>query len=238
MGGGFLHVPTLMFLASLDKNSAVPISLTLVLAGALAAFPEHYRSGNVDTRLAGFMALGAIFGSVAGVLFNLSIGQNLFQWLFAITIIIVSSKMLLDLINGQERDDSAGDIMCRPRIVAAIGLAVLAGTLACAFGIGGGLIFVPTMIYVLRRKTKLAAGTSTLIIIPTAIVGLVTYYLSGLGNFAPSLPTYVLLLVPVALVGAYVGSKFFAERLTGRHIKMLFISLSLLVAVSMIIMAL
>ena len=81
MGGGFLHVPTLMFLAALDKNTAVPISLALVLAGALAALPQHHGSGNVDTRLALYMASGAVFGSVAGVLFNLSIGQQLFQWL-------------------------------------------------------------------------------------------------------------------------------------------------------------
>jgi uncharacterized membrane protein YfcA len=237
LGGGFLHVPVLMYLAGLGKNSAVPISLTLVLAGALAALPGHYKSGNVDPKLAAYLSAGAAFGAVGGARLNLAISQNLFEWLFAITIIIICAKMLYDLV-GDDAAEAADDTGMRTsRICAAIGLAFLAGLLASTFGIGGGLVFVPTMMYILRRRTKLAAGTSTLVIVPTSIVGLLTYFISGANSFDPDMPYYILALVPVALLGAYVGSRFCASRLTGNHIKILFISLSLMVAVTMIAMA-
>ena len=236
MGGGFLHVPALIYLAGLEKSSAVPISLTLVLAGALAALPGHYKLGYVDPRLAAYLSVGAVLGAVCGTLINLSMSQWLFEWLFAITILIVSIKMLYDLLNSKGPEVADDRRMCTPWISASVGLAVLAGILSSTFGIGGGLVFVPTMIYLLCRETKLAAGTSSLIIVPTSIVGLTTYYLTGADQFDPNLSIYVLILVPVALIGAYTGSVFFAEKLTGVHVKAIFITVSLIVAISMIAM--
>ena len=55
-------------------------------------------------------------------------------------------------------------------IVGAIGLGALAGVLAGMFGVGGGILFVPTLI-ALGLSTHHAAATSLLAIVPTALVG-------------------------------------------------------------------
>ncbi len=237
LGGGFLHVPVLMYLAGMDNGSAVPVSLTLVLAGALAAFPKHHKSGNVDTRLAAYLASGAVFGAVIGTFINLSLNQSMFELLFAFTIILVCIKMLFDLMKGNGSEKADDCRMCTKWISASVGLAFLAGILASLFGIGGGLIFVPTMIYLLGRPTKLAAGTSTLAIVPTATVGLLTYYFTASAEMDASTIWYIVCLIPVALIGAYLGSKYLSSRLTGTHIKAIFIALSMFVAITMIAMA-
>ena len=54
-------------------------------------------------------------------------------------------------------------------LVVAIGL--VGGVLAGLFGVGGGILFVPTLALVLGLTQRHAGATSLLAIIPTAIVG-------------------------------------------------------------------
>jgi uncharacterized membrane protein YfcA len=57
-----------------------------------------------------------------------------------------------------------------PTIAAAVALGTVAGILAGMFGVGGGILFVPTLI-ALGLSTHHAAATSLLAIVPTALVG-------------------------------------------------------------------
>ena len=61
----------------------------------------------------------------------------------------------------------------------AIALGLVAGVLAGMFGVGGGLLFVPTLI-VLGLNQHEAIGTSLLAILPTVLVG--TWRQSRYGN--------------------------------------------------------
>jgi len=76
-----------------------------------------------------------------------------------------------------------------------------AGFLSGTIGIGGGLLFVPTMTVGLRLSQAVAQGTSLLAIVPTAIVGGVTHLRRG-----------NVLIVPAAwmggggVVGAVLGA--------------------------------
>jgi len=82
-------------------------------------------------------------------------------------------------------------------IVGGLGAGFLSGTI----GIGGGLLFVPTMTVGLRASQAVAQGTSLLAIVPTAIVGGVTHLRRG-----------NVLIVPAAwmggggVVGAVIGA--------------------------------
>jgi uncharacterized membrane protein YfcA len=67
---------------------------------------------------------------------------------------------------------SWGDVLT---IVGGFGAGFLSGTI----GIGGGLLFVPTMTVGLRLSQAVAQGTSLLAIVPTAIVGGFTHVREG-----------------------------------------------------------
>ena len=56
-------------------------------------------------------------------------------------------------------------------IAAAAAAGFAAGVLAGLFGVGGGLLFVPTLVLVLGLTQVHAEATSLLAIVPTAIVG-------------------------------------------------------------------
>ena len=55
-------------------------------------------------------------------------------------------------------------------VLLAIALGLAAGVLAGMFGVGGGILFVPTLI-ILGLSTHQATATSLLAIVPTAVVG-------------------------------------------------------------------
>jgi uncharacterized membrane protein YfcA len=56
-------------------------------------------------------------------------------------------------------------------IVAVIALGVAAGAVAGLFGVGGGIIFVPTLTLILGLSQLEAEATSLLAIIPVALLG-------------------------------------------------------------------
>ena len=83
----------------------------------------------------------------------------------------------------------------------AIGLA--AGVLAGMFGIGGGLVIVPALLYFLKMGEVDAIGTSLAALIPpVGLLGAIAYYRSGHINL-----TYALLLAAGLFAGAYFGAR-------------------------------
>ena len=71
------------------------------------------------------------------------------------------------------------------------------------FGIGGGLIIVPALIYLLKFRALEAIGTSLAALVPPAgLLGALEYYRNGYVN-----ARYALLIATGLLVGAYFGAK-------------------------------
>src|SRR5437879_13630799 len=81
-----------------------------------------------------------------------------------------------------------------------------AGFLSGTIGIGGGLLFVPTMTVGFRISQVVAQGTSLVAIVPTAIVGGITHIREGNVLLAPAICTG-----GGGLVGAAIGASFALE---------------------------
>ena len=220
MGGGVLFVPLLFWLTDCGEDEVVVISLCLVLANSLTALMNHQREKLVEWKLGGVMASGAIVGSFIGVMFNLNTGKEIFLIIFMVVVIIVITKMLVDWLKQTaacEIDNNAK--LTNKRIAGASTGTVGAGFMAGCLGLGGGVINVPLLMYVLGRSTKKAAGTSFIIMIISAIVGLSIYAYSGT-NFEW---TYILALAPVVFLGSFIGSRWGIQKLKCREVQLLFI---------------
>jgi len=80
-------------------------------------------------------------------------------------------------------------------------LGLAAGVLSALLGVGGGVILVPGMMYLLKLPIKVAIGTSLAIIIPTAVIGVYRHSISG------NVDWKIMALVSLgAITGAYVGA--------------------------------
>ena len=84
-------------------------------------------------------------------------------------------------------------------IVAALSLGLAAGVLSGVFGVGGGILFVPTLVALGLGQVE-AAATSLLAIVPTAATGVIRQRASG------NLKVKAALVLGVAsIVGAEAG---------------------------------
>ncbi|SDU81227.1 sulfite exporter TauE/SafE family protein [Arcanobacterium phocae] len=87
------------------------------------------------------------------------------------------------------------------RLAVVIVIGLLAGFLAGLFGVGGGMIIVPSLLIVLDMSQRQAAATSLSAIIVTAAAGSITYAFNG------NLSVPAMLYVSIgALIGAQLGT--------------------------------
>ncbi len=106
----------------------------------------------------------------------------------------------------------------------AIGLA--AGVLSGLFGIGGGLLIVPALVFLANFPTKLALGTSLgALLLPVGLLGAYTYYQAGNVN-----PRASLLIAVGLFLGAWGGAKI-AQELSAATLQRLFAVFIVLMAI-------
>jgi uncharacterized protein len=109
-------------------------------------------------------------------------------------------------------------------LLAAALLGVAAGLLAGFFGVGGGILFVPTLTLVLGLTQLHAEASSLLAIIPTAFVGAWRQTRYGNVNWRASL------IIGLAAVGGVEAGVQIAESLPQHALRRLFGVLMLITA--------
>ena len=106
----------------------------------------------------------------------------------------------------------------------AIGLGFAGGVLAGLFGVGGGILFVPTLALGLGLTQLHAEATSLLAIIPTVIAGTWRQQRYGNVRWRPAI------VVGLAAIGGVEGGVVLAESLPEDTLRRLFGALMILVA--------
>lgn len=106
-------------------------------------------------------------------------------------------------------------------------IGLLAGLLSGLFGVGGGTVIVPLLVLLCGFDQRLAAGTSLAAILPTAVVGVISYAAGGSVSWLAAL-----LLAVGAVVGAQIGT-WLLPRLPVNVLKWAFIGFLVVVIVNL-----
>jgi uncharacterized membrane protein YfcA len=84
-----------------------------------------------------------------------------------------------------------------------LAIGAVAGILSGIFGIGGGIIIVPLLVFAAKFSQKVATGTSIAVfVLPVAILGAMAHYRAGNVNIRASL-----LIAAGLLVGSWLGAQ-------------------------------
>ena len=111
-----------------------------------------------------------------------------------------------------------------------IGIGILTGFMAGMLGIGGAIIMIPALVFLLGLSQQSAQGTSLAVMLPPiGIIAAYNYYKAGEVNFK-----FAIILAIFFLVGSYFGSKI-ALTIPQPVLKKIFGVLLLLVAAKMLI---
>lgn len=112
-------------------------------------------------------------------------------------------------------------------ILSLIGLA--AGALSGFVGIGGGVVIVPALIYIMGMTQHSAQGTSLLLMLPPiGILAVMNYGRAGEMNWK-----YGVIIAIAFVIGGYFGSKL-ALKLSPAIVKLVFGILMLYISIKMI----
>ena len=111
-----------------------------------------------------------------------------------------------------------------------IGIGILTGFMAGMLGIGGAIIMIPALVFIVGLSQQTAQGTSLAVMLPPiGIIAAYNYYKAGEVNFK-----FALILAIAFLLGSYFGSKL-ALNIPQAVLKKIFGILLLLVAAKMLL---
>ncbi len=116
------------------------------------------------------------------------------------------------------------------QLILLIIIGLLSGMLAGIFGVGGAILVIPALVFILGLSQHQAQGTSLAFMIPPiGILAAWNYWKEGYVNWK-----FALVLSLTFIVGAYLGS-IFSLNISDRMLRRIFGILLLFVAAKMII---
>ncbi len=171
-GGGSVYSP-LLILLGYSVLMSTSTSLVLNLITSLAAGYIFYRKKMIDFKTSLIFAPGISLGAFAGGALAQYFNTTLLLWVFVIFLLGIGARMIYSYWEKEAVQEkmpesfSAGMYL----LIALFGAGV--GFIAGLLGVGGGIFIVPFMVYVCKYPTKVAAGSTHLIISFSALAGII-----------------------------------------------------------------
>jgi uncharacterized membrane protein YfcA len=173
-GGSILAVLLLYVVGVSDPHLAIGTSALAVAMNALANLIPRARAGHVRWKVAFTYAATGVLGAFVGSRIGKAVyGQHLLV-LFALLMLVVAALMLRGRRGGPDRYPLP---RMYPRL-GAVGLA--AGTLAGFFGIGGGFLIVPGLMFASGMEIIYAIGTALFAVGAFGLTAATSYAIAGL----------------------------------------------------------
>lgn len=177
LGGGFILVPVLRLFFGLAPAEAAGTSLILIVASGASGAAAYLLQRRVHVKIGLLVAAGGLPGGIIGAVLSLHITPLLFDWTLSILLIAVAVDMAWNAekrLHGRPQHEHVHAIKGMS-YRAALLLGFIVGLFSSLFGLGGGIILVPTLLYFSELPIHAVAATSQFAILLTSPVGLAVH---------------------------------------------------------------
>ncbi len=178
LGGGFIIVPVLRLFFGFGPADAAGTALVLVVANSASGATTYLLQHRVHVRVGLLLAAGGWPGSIVGAVLAKHISPTLFDGLLAAILILVALDMVFRRARSiGKREDAAGSVQALRGmpLPEALSVGFLVGLVSSLFGIGGGVVLVPTLLYLSDLPAHAISATSHFGIVLTSPVGLAVH---------------------------------------------------------------
>ena len=188
---------------------AVTMSLVANVPSAIITSYTYYKNGNIDMKRGMSVSLSAFAGAVAGswlgYLFSM-VSENGVSYIVIIANLGLAIKYLMPAKPKaqQETLTEKEQAKAKRKMLLAMVLGFLIGVECGFMGSAGGVMMLMVLTLVLGMETKMAVGTSSLVMTLVALTGAVSHLL--MGAQLEILPAVVMTLA--CTLGAVVSSRF------------------------------
>lgn len=192
LGGGFLLVPVLILMfPTADPATIAFISLSVVVLNAASGTVGNIRAKRIDAKTAALLMAGAIPAAIGGATVARLVSRQQFEAAFGAMLLLGGGYILwraMHAMRDQAPLHEPNRFIAERRgpmyrfyvngLMAAV-ISPAAGFVSSFFGIGGGILQVPAMAFILRMPLRVASATSLLVLVPTALTGIATHIATG-----------------------------------------------------------
>ena len=200
-GGSVLAVPLLLYVVGV-KDTHLAIGTSALAVGIIAGINilNHKKLGNVKIRKGLFFAIPGIAGTLLGAQLGLWTPSGNLLILFAGFMAIVGFLILKKNASKHEVTSGSSNLVLLKKNVSLSGFSV--GVLAGYFGIGGGFLVVPTIMYSGGLNIIQAVGTSLVSVSSFGLTTAARYFVAGQADLI-----IAALLIIGGVMGGYFGLK-------------------------------
>lgn len=200
IGGGFILMPVFMWILGIEHQTAAGTSLFVVLLNALSGAYAYIRQKKAYFDAVVKFGLATVPGAVAGSYISHLLPKADFNLIFGIYLILMAGLMTFKKVKSGNMTALPDGFTYNWPLGVAASFGV--GFLSSIFGIGGGLIHVPLMIFALGFPPHVATATSTCILVISAASGITSHFMLGHVVWEMGLSIGL-----GAVVGAQLGAK-------------------------------
>lgn len=186
-------------------------SLAVVFFNALSGTIAYIRQKKVYYDAAIRFSVATLPGAILGSYFSYYFTSRIFYISFGVLLIIIAGLLYLRGRADIVETSDVGNLKYNRTL--GMLMSVLVGFLSSIFGIGGGIIHVPTMICLLGFPTHVATATSHFVLVFSAFFGVLSYYFWGQILVTPAIVIGIGSILGAQL-GAYLSLKTKAKSIT------------------------
>lgn len=228
-GGGFLLVPILLVLYPNNPPETITaISLAVVFMNAFSGSIAYIRMKRVDFRSGLVFAAAAMPGALLGVWLTQRIPRSWFDAIFGLALSALAVTLLrtpVHHLSGKGQGDVLPVPLTAGRWALGIAISMGVGLVSSVLGIGGGIIHVPALTFLLGFSPHIATATSHFILAILTLGATLEHAAAGhlTGQWA-----IALCIGAGALIGAQGGAVLSKKIHGGAIIRLLALALLLL----------
>lgn len=200
VGGGIIFVPIFLLAFHWEPQLAIGTSLAIVFLNAISGSAAYIKQKKVYYDAAIRFSIATVPGALVGGFLAEYFTNAGFHIAFGILLMCVAVVMFFrPAPRGANGFDAAN---FRYNRTLGILISIVVGFLSSIFGIGGGIIHVPAMVYFLGFPTHIATATSHFVLAVSSLFGVISHYIAENILIAPAL-----LMGAGAIVGAQLGAR-------------------------------
>ena len=210
IGGGLICVP--IFILCMSEGGIYPYfqtaaqitgtSLVVVMANALSGTAAYIKQKRVFFKAAVPFALATLPGAIIGSKIVDGFSGTELDLYFGLFLLLMASLMGWNATHKHHSD--IADIGPDFQFPMGLGIAssFIVGFISSIFGIGGGVVHVPLMIYLLGFPVHVATATSHFVLACSSIFGVISHFLLDHIVWIPAICISI-----GAAIGAQIGAK-------------------------------